>query len=130
MLVPIQTHLSIKFLYNLTSTSANLFLNVYDLKGSLLKAFDFGFCKKVASKVINLENLASGAYKIVITNNNVLLNKLQKNFNDGNNQKITITSTKKVNKPAVKTAKKSTTATKEVVKLFHQKNKMTKQHQK
>ena len=36
-------------------------------------------------------------------------------------KKSTITSTKKVNKPAVKTAKKSTTATKEVVKAVSSK---------
>lgn len=64
-----------------TSTSANLFLNVYDLKGSLVKAIDFGFLQKgLHQKVINLENLASGAYKIVITNNNDIIEQTIEKF--------------------------------------------------
>ena len=64
-----------------TSTSANLFLKVFDLKGSLVKAIDFGFLQKgLHQKVIDLENLASGAYKIVITNNNDIIEQTIEKF--------------------------------------------------
>lgn len=64
-----------------TATSAELLLNVYDITGRLVKAVNFGFTQKgLHQKVIDLDNLAAGAYKIVITNNSDIIEQTIEKF--------------------------------------------------
>ncbi|MFN8281638.1 MAG: alkaline phosphatase D family protein [Chitinophagales bacterium] len=54
-----------------TATATNAVLNVFDLSGRLVKQQDLGFLAKgLHQKVIDLNDMAAGAYKLVITNNN------------------------------------------------------------
>ena len=59
--------------YNTASNTA-LSLNIYDFTGRLVKTQDLGFHSKgLYNKTISLSDLASGAYKIVLSNNNEII---------------------------------------------------------
>lgn len=52
-----------------TASSASTNLKVYDVTGKLVKSIDLGFLSKgLYNKTISLDDLASGAYKILLSN--------------------------------------------------------------
>jgi alkaline phosphatase D len=64
-----------------TASNTNLDLKVYDLSGKLVKQTDLGYLTKgLYNKVISLDNLASGAYKIVLSNNNEIIERTIEKF--------------------------------------------------
>lgn len=64
-----------------TASNTNLDLKVYDITGKLVKQVDFGYLSKgLYNKVISLDDLASGAYKLVLSNNNELIERTIEKF--------------------------------------------------
>ncbi len=63
------------------STSSNIDVLVYDLSGKFVKQQTFGFLAKgLYDKQIDLGDLASGAYKLVIKNNSVIIERTIEKF--------------------------------------------------
>lgn len=64
-----------------TASAANLNLKVYDMTGKLVKQTDFGYLSKgLYNKTVSLEDLASGAYKLVLSNNNEIIERTIEKF--------------------------------------------------
>ena len=64
-----------------TASNTNLKLIVYDITGKLVKQVDLGYLSKgLYTKMIPLEDLASGAYKIVLSNNNETIERTIEKF--------------------------------------------------
>ncbi len=64
-----------------TASGANLDLKIYDVTGKLVKQQDFGYLSKgLYNKTINLEDLASGAYKLVLNNNSLITERTVEKF--------------------------------------------------
>ena len=60
----------VKIQFN-TASNASLKASIYDLSGKLVKEFDFGnLSRGLYIKTLNLNDLARGAYKLVLSNNN------------------------------------------------------------
>jgi len=70
----------VKIQFNI-ATSSNLEAKVYDLSGKLVKEINFGHLSKgLYIKTINLDDLARGAYKLILTNNNDLIERTIEKF--------------------------------------------------
>jgi len=66
--------------FNLAANS-NLEAKIYDLSGKLVKRVDFGFLTKgLYNKTIDLNDLARGAYKLVLDNNNNIIERTIEKF--------------------------------------------------
>lgn len=64
-----------------TASNANLDLKLYDISGKLVKQMDLGYLTKgLYNKTIMLDDLASGAYKIVLSNNNEIIERTIEKF--------------------------------------------------
>ncbi|MEZ5026613.1 MAG: alkaline phosphatase D family protein [Chitinophagales bacterium] len=64
-----------------TAINSNVQLNVYDLSGRLVKQNNLGYLTKgLYNKTIYLNNLASGLYKIILTNNNDIIERTIEKF--------------------------------------------------
>ena len=64
-----------------TSASSNTNLKVYDITGKLMKQVDLGYLTKgLYNRTIQLDDLASGAYKIVLSNDNDFIEKTIEKF--------------------------------------------------
>ena len=64
-----------------TSSSSSTNLKVYDITGKLVKQVDLGYLTKgLYNRTIQLDDLASGAYKIVLSNNNDFIEKTIEKF--------------------------------------------------
>jgi hypothetical protein len=70
----------IKIQFN-TATNTNLKASIYDLSGKLVKEFDFGnLSKGLYIKTINLQDIARGAYKLILSNNNDIIERTIEKF--------------------------------------------------
>jgi alkaline phosphatase D len=66
--------------FNIASNT-NIDLKVYDITGKLVKDIDMGYLSKgLYNKTVNLDDLAGGAYKIVMTNNKDIIERTIEKF--------------------------------------------------
>ena len=64
-----------------TASNTTLDLKIFDMTGKLVKQQDLGYMTKgLYIKSVNLEDLASGAYKLVLSNNNELIERTIEKF--------------------------------------------------
>jgi hypothetical protein len=64
-----------------TASNTTLDLKIFDMTGRLVKQQDLGYLTKgLYIKSVNLEELASGAYKLVLSNNNELIERTIEKF--------------------------------------------------
>jgi len=70
----------IKIQFN-TATNTYLEASIFDLSGKLVKEFDFGnLSRGLYIKTINLQDIARGAYKLILSNNNDIIERTIEKF--------------------------------------------------